>query len=67
MEKSYRKCAPKVRLDPFLILLNNPKQALNAGNYFVNKMFLKNDYKKSLKMSTLFFLSNPGPFNGQSY
>ena len=25
--------------DPFLILLNNPKQALHAGNYFEDKKF----------------------------
>ena len=28
---------------------------------------LKEDYQKSLKKLTLFFLSNPVPFNGQSY
>ena len=25
--------------DPFLILVNNPKQPLHARNYFQNKMF----------------------------
>ena len=29
--------------------------------------FLKEDYQKPLKKLTLFFLSNPIPFNGQSY
>ena len=29
--------------------------------------FLKEDYQKPLKKSTLFFLPNPVPFNGQSY
>ena len=29
--------------------------------------FLKEDYQKPLKMSTLFFLPNPVPFNVQSY
>ena len=28
---------------------------------------LKGDYQKPLKMLTLFFLSNPVPFNEQSY
>ena len=28
---------------------------------------MKEDYQKALKKLTLFFLSNPLPFNGQSY
>ena len=28
---------------------------------------LKEDYQKALKKLTIFFLSNPVPFNGQSY
>ena len=28
---------------------------------------MKGDYQKALKKSTLFFLQNPVPFNGQSY
>ena len=28
---------------------------------------MKEDYQKALKKLTLFFLSNPVPFNGQSY
>ena len=44
--------------DPFLNLVNNPKQPLHAR---------KEDYQKALKKSTLFFLPNPVPFNGQSY
>ena len=31
------------------------------------KDILKDDYQKPLKKSTLFFLPNPVPFNGQSY
>ena len=53
--------------DPFLILVNNPKQPLHAINSFENKIFLKEDYQKPLKNSTLFFLPNPVPFNVQSY
>ena len=59
----HQKLAP----DPFLILLNNPKQPLHARNSFKNKIFLKEDYPKGLKKLTLFSLSNPVPFNGKSY
>ena len=33
--------------DPFLILLNNPKQPLHARNPFKNKIFWKRIIKKS--------------------
>ena len=56
----------KLASDPFLILLNNPKQTLHARNFFKNNI-LKEDYQKALKKLTLFFLSNPVPFNGQNY
>ena len=39
----------KLVADPFLILLNNPKQQLHAGIYFSNKMFWKKIIKKPLK------------------
>ena len=58
----YQKLAP----DPFLILLNDPKQPLHARNYFL-KDILKEDYQKAWKKLTLFFLSNLVPFNRQSY
>ena len=51
--------------DPFLILVNNPKQPLNARNSF--KHILKENYQKALKKLTLFFLSNQVPFNEQDY
>ena len=38
---------------------------MHARNYF--KTILKEDYQKALKGSTLFFLLNPVPFNGQRY
>ena len=56
MENHAENVHQKVVPDPFLILVNNPKQPLHARNYFKNKIFL-----------TLFFLLNPVPFNGQSY
>ena len=33
----------------------------------LKKDILKEDYQKALKKSTLSFLLNPVPFNGQSY
>ena len=51
--------------DPFLILLNNPKQPLHARIFFKNKIFWDRIIKR-LKL-TLFFLSSPVSFNGQSY
>ena len=57
----------KITPDLFLILLNNPKQTLHAGNSFQIKEILKDDCQKALKKPTLFFLSNPVPFNEQSY
>ena len=56
----------KLVLDPFLMLVNYPKQPLHARIYF-KKDSLKEDYQKVLKRLTLFFFSNPVPFNGQSY
>ena len=35
--------------DPFLILVNNPKQPLHARNRFKNKIFWKRIMKKPLK------------------
>ena len=46
MENSCRKCAPKARPKPVLILVNNPKQPLHAKNYFKNKIFSKRIIKK---------------------
>ena len=58
-ENVHQKLAP----EPFLILLNNPKQRLHAGNSSENKKFWKMIIKKTLKKSTLFFLLNPVHFN----
>ena len=41
-ENMHQKLAP----DPFLILLNNPKQPLDARNSFKNKVFWKRIIKK---------------------
>ena len=46
IEKSRRKCAKKLVPDLLIILVNNPKQPLNARNYFKSKIFLKRIIKK---------------------
>ena len=57
----------KLVLDPFLILVNKPKQPLHIRNYFKNRIFWRRIIKWPLKKLTLFFLLNPVPFIGQSY
>ena len=54
---------------PCFILVNNPKQPFHARNSFKNRIFyiLEEEYHKAWKHLTLFFNSNPVPFNGQSY
>ena len=51
--------------NPFLILVNNPKQQLHTQNSVQNKIIIKKVFKKLASFS--FFLSNPGSFNGQNY
>ena len=50
-ENVYQKLVP----DPFLVLPNNPKQILHAGNSFENKTFWKMIIKKPLKSQLYFF------------
>ena len=56
----------KLVVDPFLVLVNNPEQLLQAKNIYKLNI-LKEDYQKAFKKLTLFFLPNPVPFNEQSY
>ena len=42
--------------DPFLNLLNNPKQPLHERSSLKNNMFWKRVIKNALKKLTLFFL-----------
>ena len=49
--------------DPFLILVNNPKQPSHARNYFKIRSF-ERGLSKSLKKVNLSFLSNPVLFKG---
>ena len=67
MENHAKNVHQKLAPDPFLILLNNPKQPLHARNSFKNNIFWKKDYQEALKKLTLFFLLNPVAFNGQSH
>ena len=52
--------------EPFSILRYKLKQPLQARNSFKSHILIE-DYQKALKKLTLFFLSNPVPFNEQSY
>ena len=61
MEKSCGNCEPKACPGPLLILVNNPKQLISK------KLIFERELSISLKKLTLFFLSNPVPFNGQDY
>ena len=56
----------KLVSDPFIILVNNPKQSSHARNSFKNKIFWKRIVNKPLKKSTLSFFFSV-LFNGQSY
>ena len=60
MEKSCRKCAPNA--DPFLILLNNPKQPLHARNSFKSKRYFERGLSKSLWKVFFIFSFEPSPF-----
>ena len=65
--KSCRKCVPKASHWPFFYFGKQPKTAIAYKNFFQKLDILKEDYQKPLKNLTLFFLSNPVPFNRQSY
>ena len=49
MENSCQNEHQKLVPDPFLILVNNPKQPLHARNSFKNKLFWKSNIKKPLR------------------
>ena len=50
MENHAKNVHQKLAPDPFLILLNNPKQPLHARNSFKNKIFWKGIIKNPLKI-----------------
>ena len=55
MEKSCKKCVSKVSLRSLLILVNNPKQPLDAINSFKSKIFWKTIIKNPKKDQLYFF------------
>ena len=67
MEKSCKKCAPKAGPRPFFYFCKQPETVIACKKLFSEYYTLKGDYQKPLKKLTLFFLSNPVPFNGQGY
>ena len=60
MEKYAENVHEKLAPDPFLILVNNPKQPLLARNSFRNKIFWKRIIKKPFKKVN--FSSKSSPF-----
>ena len=56
----------KVVPDPFLVLVNNPKQPCMQKTILKIRYF-ERGLSKSLQKLTLFFVLNPAPFNWQSY
>ena len=67
MEKSCRKYAPNASPRPLFYFGKQPKTAIACKKFFLKWDILKGDHQKPFKKLTLFFLSNPIPFNGQSY
>ena len=67
MEKACRKYAPKASPRRLFYFGKQPETAIAWKKFFLKLNILKEDHQKPLKKLTLFFLSNPVPFNGQSY
>ena len=65
MEKYAENVHQRLVPDLFILLVKNPKQPLHARNSF--KRYFEKGFQKALKKLTLFFLTNPVPFNGQIY
>ena len=63
VEKSCKKCAAKVSPRP----LYNFSKYITQNRDWMQEILLKENYQKPLKKVTLFFLSNPAPFNRQNY
>ena len=60
MEKSCIKCAQKLRRDPILILVNNPKQSLHERNSFKNfRRYFEKVFSKRLKKVNFIFCFKP--------
>ena len=66
MEKSCRKCVTKASPKPLFYF------GIAQNNHCMQEILLKiryygRGYQKALRKLTLFFLTNPVPFGGQSY
>ena len=66
MEKSCRKCVTKASPKPLFYF------GIAQNNHRMQQILLKikyygRGYQKALRKLTLFFLTNPVPFGGQSY
>ena len=61
MQKPYRKCAPKASPRLLFILVNNPKQPLNARSSFKNRYF-ERGLSKTFKKLNFIFSFQPSPF-----
>ena len=59
-------CTKSLSQTPFYFG-KQPKTAIACKKFFQKQDVLKGDDQKPLKKLTLFFLSNPVPFNGQYY
>ena len=66
IEKSCRKCAPKASFRSLFDFAKQPKTAIAHKKLFKTGI-LKEGYQKALRKLSLFFPSNPLPFNGQIY
>ena len=68
MEKLCRKCALKASPRPLFYFGKQPKTDIACMQEILLKIrYFERDYQKPLKKLTLFFLSNPVPFNGPSH
>ena len=67
MEKSCKKRAPKTSLRPLFDFAKQTKTTIAHRKFFQKYGILTENYQKALKKLSLFFLSKPVYFNGQSY
>ena len=65
MDKSCRTCARKASPRSLFYFDKQPKTVITCKKFF--ERYFVRELLKTLKKLTLFFLSNPIPFNGQSY
>ena len=59
-----QKCAPTASRRPLFNFDNKPKTDIGCNKILLKIKYFERGLSKSLKKLTLFFLSNPVPFNG---